>query len=78
MPQFFEKLIAEEQRRGLALPSFLSTHPDTRARIAALEALIAEKGKGEARAFSADWSAARKECKPVPLADPDKELPTLP
>jgi Zn-dependent protease with chaperone function len=75
MPQFFARLEEEQASKGLDLPSFMSTHPDTKARIGALEAAIQAQGKGDIKALSVTWSAVKEAgCLPVRHADPDKPV----
>jgi len=74
MPQFFAKLKQEQLDKGIDLPSFLSTHPDTEQRIRVLREAIAHRGAVEIRPLEVDWEAARKECAPIPFSDPDREV----
>ncbi|MBM4352327.1 MAG: M48 family metallopeptidase [Deltaproteobacteria bacterium] len=76
MPDFFLKMKEEEASRGMTLPSFLSTHPDTDARIEALKAEIVRRGEGMPEPFARDWAAAVASCDPVPLSDPDADVGT--
>lgn len=75
MPQFFEKLKEEQASKGLSLPSFMSTHPDTDARIANLDALIDAQGEGEIKPLSVDWKELKEAgCQPAHHSDPDKPV----
>ncbi len=75
MPQFFAKLEEEQASKGLDLPSFMSTHPDTKARIGNLEAKIQAQGKGDIKALSITWAAVTESgCLPVRHADPDEPV----
>ena len=56
MPAFFERL---EEREAGRLPEFLSTHPDTAARIAELRRLAAITPVAEPRPLAIDWEAVR-------------------
>jgi beta-barrel assembly-enhancing protease len=56
LPAFFERLQAKE---GGRLPEFLSTHPDTAARIAELRQLAADTPVAEPRPLAIDWDAVR-------------------
>jgi len=71
LPSFFEKLAAEQESKGAALPSFLSTHPDTTERIRTLTTAIESRGRGEGKEFAFSWEAARIGCEPVSHTDPD-------
>ncbi len=73
MPDFFVKMKDEEAKRGITLPSFLSTHPDTDARIDALKGEIVRRGEGTPEPLAGDWPASIAACDPVPLSDPDAE-----
>jgi Zn-dependent protease with chaperone function len=73
MPDFFVKMKDEEEKRGIALPSFLSTHPDTDARIEALKAEITRRGTGSPEPLARDWAVSIAACDPIPLSDPDAE-----
>ncbi len=55
-PAFFERLQAKEAGK---LPEFLSTHPDTAARIAELRQLAADTPVAEPRPLAIDWNAVR-------------------
>ena len=73
MPQFFEKLKEEQKKMGLDLPSFMSSHPDTDARISSLQAEIVARGKSEVTPLSIAWSTVKEGgCLPAHHADPDK------
>ena len=74
LPAFFEKLKEKEKKLGMALPSFLSTHPDTDSRVAGLRALIHAQGKAEVTPIAIGWDKAKAECRPIPWADPDKKV----
>ena len=74
LPSFFEKLSAEQESKGTALPSFLSTHPDTTERIRVLTAEIESRGQGEGRQFTFSWEAAKAGCSPVSQSDPDEPV----
>jgi predicted Zn-dependent protease len=56
LPAFFERLKAQE---GGGLPEFLSTHPDTAARIAELRRLAAQTPVADPRPLAIDWQAVR-------------------
>jgi Zn-dependent protease with chaperone function len=56
VPAFFERLQAKEAGK---LPEFLSTHPDTAARIAELRQLAADTPVAEPRPLAIDWNAVR-------------------
>jgi predicted Zn-dependent protease len=56
LPAFFERLQAKE---GGRLPEFLSTHPDTAARIAELRQLAADTPVADPRPLAIDWEAVR-------------------
>jgi len=73
MPDFFLKMRDEEAKRGMNLPSFLSTHPDTDARIDVLKAEVASRGGGTPEPLAGDWAASLTSCDPIPLSDPDAE-----
>jgi beta-barrel assembly-enhancing protease len=73
MPQFFEKLKEEQANLGLDLPSFMSSHPDTDARISNLQAKIVARGKSEVTPLSLSWGTVKEAgCLPVHHSDPDK------
>ena len=72
LPDFFEKLLEEETDLGAAVPSFLSSHPETRDRIRTIRAEIASRGATEWTPIDVDWPAARAACDPVPSSDPKK------
>ena len=74
LPAFFEKLASEQESKGTALPSFLSTHPDTTERIRALTAETEGRGKGAGRKFAFSWEAAKAGCSPVSQPDPDEPV----
>lgn len=77
LPQFFEKLKEEQAKLGLDLPSFMSSHPDTEARIANLLATIEARGKSEVTPLSVSWDAVKETgCLPAHHADPDKPVTT--
>lgn len=73
LPTFFEKLAAEQSAHGAALPSFLSTHPDTSQRTRTLTATIKARGTGTIKPFTFSWEAAQAGCEPVSHTDPDAE-----
>ncbi len=75
MPSFFEVLIEKEEEVGISMPSFLSSHPETMERIAALKAAIEVRGKGEVVPFTFDWGKAKGSCSPVAWNDPDAQVP---
>ena len=54
LPDFFRRL---QQQEAAGLPGFLSTHPDTAARIAALREQVARLPAGPARPLAIDWKA---------------------
>ena len=56
LPAFFERLQAKE---GGRLPEFLSTHPDTAARIAELRQLATDTPVADPRPLAIDWDAVR-------------------
>lgn len=61
---FFEKLQAEEARDGPATPVYLSTHPSTEARIAALKATVEGAAYAAEPALTADeWAALKGSCR---------------
>jgi beta-barrel assembly-enhancing protease len=73
MPQFFEKLKEEQAKLGLDFPSFMSSHPDTDARISNLQAKIVARGKSEVTPLSLTWETVKEAgCLPVHHSDPDK------
>jgi beta-barrel assembly-enhancing protease len=74
LPAFFDKLKDKEKELGMALPSFLSTHPDTDSRVAGLRAVIKAQGKAQVTPIATDWDKAKAECRPIPWADPDKKV----
>ena len=75
MPQFFEKLKEEQAKMGLDLPSFMSSHPDTDARISNLQAVITARGKSETTPLSLSWSEVKEAgCQPTHHSDPDKQV----
>ncbi len=75
MPQFFELLKEEQAKLGLSLPSFMSSHPDTDARISNLQAKIVARGKSETTPLSLTWSEVKEAgCRPIHHSDPDKQV----
>jgi predicted Zn-dependent protease len=70
LPRFMRVLEAEQGLAG-AIPSFLTTHPDSGARAAELNALIAARGPFAPTPLSTDWSGLRGRCTPVSVSDPD-------
>lgn len=56
LPDFFSRLQRQEAE---SLPSFLSTHPDTAARIASLREQVARLPAGPARPLAIDWKAVQ-------------------
>ncbi len=79
MPQFFQKLKEEQARLGLDLPSFMSSHPNTDARIANLEGRIATRGKVMTTPLSVSWVTVKEAgCLPAHHSDADKPVAITP
>lgn len=74
LPDFFLKVKAKEEELGLSLPSFMSTHPDTDARISTLKALIKSHGELKSVPFDLDWKEVQSNCVPASMGDPDKDV----
>jgi len=56
LPDFFRRL---QQQEAAGLPSFLSTHPDTAARITAVREQVAKLPAGPAKPLAIDWNAVQ-------------------
>ncbi len=75
MPTFFAKLKEEQKKKGLDLPSFMSTHPDTDARIENLRQLIESNEEPHINPLSLPWEQVKTAgCIPLRHADPDKAV----
>jgi Zn-dependent protease with chaperone function len=72
LPDFFEKLLEEEGTLGAAIPSFMSSHPETRERIQTIRTRIADLGPREWTPIDVDWEAAKAACDPTPSSDTAK------
>ena len=78
MPRFFEKLKEKEHEMGLELPAFLSTHPDTDARIAGLQQMIQAQGQATITPITIKWDTVKEAgCIPTNHSDPDKEVKNI-
>lgn len=72
LPDFFEKLLEEEGSLGAAIPSFMSSHPETRERIQSIRTNIDQLGAKEWTPIDVDWEAAKAACDPTPSSDTTK------
>ena len=73
LPDFFEKLLNKERDKlGAAIPSFLSSHPETVERIDAIRTEIDRRGPGDWSPLDIDWEAAKAACDPIPSSDTEK------
>jgi predicted Zn-dependent protease len=70
LPRFLAILSSEEGLSG-AIPSFLSTHPDSAQRSEALKAIVQRLGPGRRRPLAATIATLRGACDPVHTTDPD-------
>jgi predicted Zn-dependent protease len=70
LPRFMRILEGEQGAAG-AIPSFLTTHPDSGERAAELSALIAARGPAAVTPLATDWALLRGRCTPVAISDPD-------
>jgi beta-barrel assembly-enhancing protease len=70
LERFMRALAAEEGKLGSAL-SFLSTHPASEERARDLAEIRRAWKTPEREPLTADWAAAKAECVPVAIADPD-------
>jgi len=73
LPDFFERLLDEEQEKpGAAIPSFLSSHPETLERINTIRTEIRQRGSRDWKSLDVDWEAAKAACDPTPSSDTEK------
>jgi len=72
LPRFMRTLAAEQGVAG-AIPSFLTTHPDSGARARELDAMIEARGPARTTPPVADWAALEGRCSPVAIPDPDQQ-----
>ncbi|MBM4370835.1 MAG: M48 family metallopeptidase [Deltaproteobacteria bacterium] len=73
LPDFFRELLEKEAELGAALPSFLSSHPETEERIRVLQGEIQRRGEPAGGApLTLDWKAAVATCDPVASSDPER------
>ena len=72
LPDFFEKLMEKEAELGVAIPSFMSSHPETKERIRIIRAEISRRGAKTWKPLDIDWKAAKETCDPTPSSDPEQ------
>ncbi|MFH1532678.1 MAG: M48 family metallopeptidase [Pseudomonadota bacterium] len=72
LPDFFEKLLEEEGNLSAAIPSFMSSHPETRERIRMIRVEIDGLGAQQWTPIDVDWEASRAACDPIPSSDAKK------
>ncbi len=59
MIQFFEKIKKIEKKRGITLPSWISTHPLTENRIQNIQKWLKEAGPIQTQPFKLDWEEVK-------------------
>jgi Zn-dependent protease with chaperone function len=67
----FMRILEGAQGAAGAIPSFLTTHPDSLERASELTALIAARGPAAVTPLAADWKILAGRCTPVAVTDPD-------